>query len=92
MLYRYYAIADVFGGSVAASAEEPFTVCYARVCPATTRKLILTASTRLQKPTALRKDGVLRQVIRDLGSGMNYRRKGLQELLELVLHQRVSDS
>ena len=29
------------------------------------------------------------QVIRDLGSGMNYRKKGLQELLELILHRRV---
>ena len=29
------------------------------------------------------------QVIRDLGSGMNYRKKGLQELLELILHRRT---
>ena len=29
------------------------------------------------------------QVIRDLGSGMNYRKKGLQELLELILHRKV---
>ncbi len=28
-------------------------------------------------------------MIRDLGSGMNYRKKGLQELLELILHRRV---
>ena len=30
------------------------------------------------------------QVIRDLGSGMNYRKKGLQELLELILHRRTA--
>ena len=29
------------------------------------------------------------QVIRDLGSGMNYRKKGLQELLELILRRRT---
>ena len=29
------------------------------------------------------------QVIRDLGSGMNYRKKGLQALLELILHRRT---
>ena len=28
-------------------------------------------------------------VIRDLGSGMNYRKKGLQELLGLILHRRT---
>ena len=30
------------------------------------------------------------QVIRDLGSGMNCRKKGLQELLELILHRRTA--
>ena len=29
------------------------------------------------------------QVIRDLGSGMNYRKKGLQSLLELILNRRT---
>ena len=29
------------------------------------------------------------QVIRDLGSGMNYRKKGLQELLEMILRRRM---
>ena len=57
-------------------------------CPATTRKLISTASRRLWKPTAPRKDGVL-GFIRDLGSGMNYRKKGLQELLELILRRAL---
>ena len=30
------------------------------------------------------------RVIRDLGSGMNYRKKGLQELLELILRRRTT--
>ena len=30
------------------------------------------------------------QVIRDLGGGMNYRKKGLQELLELILHRSTA--
>jgi predicted site-specific integrase-resolvase len=67
--------------------ESAPTVCYARV------------SSHEQKADLERQHAVLEaycaakgwrtQVIRDLGSGMNYRKKGLQELLELILRRRM---
>ena len=82
---REYAMADLLGRQVAAS--DPLTVCYARV------------SSHDQKDDLERQHAVLEaycaakgwrtQVIRDLGSGMNYQKKGLQELLELILSRRT---
>ena len=80
---RYYAMADLLG----LANESAPTVCYARV------------SSHDQKADLERQHAVLEaycaakgwraQVIRDLGSGMNYRKKGLQELLELILRRRM---
>ena len=80
---RYYAMADLLG----LANESAPTVCYARV------------SSHEQKADLERQHAVLEaycaakgwrtQVIRDLGSGMNYRKKGLQELLELILRRRM---
>ncbi len=63
------------------------TVCYARV------------SSREQKPDLDRQHEVLEaycaakgwrtQVIRDLGSGMNYSKKGLRQLLEMILRRNM---
>ena len=79
---RYYAMADLLG----LANESAPTVCYARV------------SSHDQKADLERQHAVLEaycaakgwrtQVIRDLGSGMNYRKKGLQELLEFILRRR----
>ena len=78
-------MADLLGRQVAAS--DPLTVCYARV------------SSHDQKDDLERQHAVLEaycaakgwrtRVIRDLGSGMNYQKKGLQELLELILSRRT---
>ena len=93
---RYYAIADLFGRSAAASPaaaspaaaspEEPLTVCYARVSSHDQKADLDRQQAALEAYCATK--GWCTRVIRDLGSGMNYRKKGLQELLELILHRR----
>ena len=80
---RYYAVSDLMG----AANESAPTVCYARV------------SSHDQKADLDRQHAVLEaycaakgwrsEVIRDLGSGMNYRKKGLQHLLDLILRRQM---
>ena len=84
---RYYAIADLFGRSAAASPEELLTVCYARVSSHDQKADLDRQHAALQAYCATK--GWRTRVIRDLGSGMDYRKKGLQELLELILHRRL---
>ena len=88
---RYYAIADLFGRSAAASPaaaspEEPLTVCYARVSSHDQKADLDRQQAALEAYCATK--GWRTRVIRDLGSGMNYRKQGLQELLELILRRR----
>jgi len=80
---RYYAAADLLG---LGDADAP-TICYARV------------SSHDQKADLDRQHGMLEsycaakgwrcEVIKDLGSGMNYRKKGLQSLLEKILRKQM---
>jgi putative resolvase len=79
---RYYAVSDLLG---AQSSDYP-TICYARV------------SSHDQKPDLERQQAVLEsycaacwrsETIKDLGSGMNYRKKGLQRLIELILRRQI---
>jgi putative resolvase len=80
---RYYAAADLLG---LGDADAP-TICYARV------------SSHDQKADLDRQHGMLEsycaakgwrcEVIKDLGSGMNYRKKGLQALLEKILRKQM---
>ena len=80
---RYYAVADLLG----LTSEDAPTVAYARV------------SSHDQKADLKRQQGALEaycaakgwrfEVICDLGSGLNYRKKGLRRLLELILRRRM---
>jgi putative resolvase len=80
---RYYTAADLLG---LGDADAP-TICYARV------------SSHDQKADLDRQHGMLEsycaakgwrcEVIKDLGSGMNYRKKGLQALLEKILRKQM---
>ena len=80
---RYYATADLLGLK---SSDAP-TICYARV------------SSHDQKDDLDRQQDVLEaycaakgwrtQTIRDLGSGMNYNKKGLHTLLEMILRRQM---
>jgi putative resolvase len=80
---RYYSISDLLGTQ---SSDYP-TICYARV------------SSHDQKPDLERQQAVLEsycaakgwrsETIKDLGSGMNYRKKGLQRLIELIVRRQI---
>ena len=81
---RLYSVQQLLG----AKDMQYSTVAYARV------------SSRDQKEDLERQHAVLEaycnkngwqtHVIKDLGSGMNYKKKGLLELLELIVHGQVS--
>ena len=78
---RYYSTASL----LTLDTSDAPTICYARV------------SSRDQKDDLDRQHQVLEaycaakgwrtQVIRDLGSGMNYNKKGLRQLLEMILRR-----
>ena len=82
---RYYSIAALVGYQE--RQTDPLTVCYARVSSHDQKDDLDRQHTTLEAYCATK--GWRTQVIRDLGSGMNYRKKGLQELLELILNRRV---
>lgn len=80
---RYYAVSDLLGIRNEAAA----TVGYARV------------SSHDQKADLDRQHAVLEaycaakgwkcEIVRDLGSGLNYRKKGLQKVLEMILRRQI---
>ena len=84
---RYYAVADLLSWTATPSPEEPLTICYARVSSHDQKADLDRQQATLEAYCAMK--GWRTRVIRDLGSGMNYRKKGLQELLELILHRRT---
>src|SRR5262249_26621829 len=57
------------------------------VSPAMTKKMISFVGRNCSKPSVRPKAGVM--IIADLGSGLNYKKKGLQRLLELILFKRI---
>ena len=82
---RYYATSDLLGHKSAVA--DPLTICYARVSSHDQKVDLDRQHAALEAYCAAQ--GWRTKVIRDLGSGMNYRKKGLQELLELILHRRT---
>ena len=82
---RYYATSELLGRQ--AAVADPLTVCYARISSHDQKADLDRQHAALEAYCAMK--GWRTQVIRDMGSGMNYRKKGLQELLELILHRRA---
>ena len=80
---RYYAIADLLGYR---NSDAP-TVCYARVSSHDQKDDLERQHAALEAYCAAK--GWRTMVIRDLGSGMNYRKKGLQQLLEMILRRQM---
>lgn len=80
---RYYDVGKIMG----LGNEDMPTIGYARV------------SSHDQKPDLVRQQELLEafcaakgwrnEVIADLGSGLNYRKKGLHQLLDMILHKRI---
>ena len=80
---RYYAVSDLVG----ISNEAAPTVCYARVSAHDQKADLERQHAVLEAYCAAK--GWRTEVIRDLGSGMSYRKKGLQRLLEMILRRQT---
>ena len=80
---RYYALADLMG----LSNEAAPTICYARVSSYDQKADLERQHAALEAYCAAR--GWRSETIKDLGSGMNYSKKGLQRLLEMILRRQM---
>lgn len=80
---RYYATADLLG---LGDADAP-TVCYARVSSHDQKADLDRQHAMLEAYCAAK--GWRSEVIKDLGSGMNYRKPGLNRLLEMILRKQM---
>ena len=80
---RYYSAGQLLG----LQSDALPTVCYARVSSHDQKADLDRQQALLESHCAAH--GWSSLVIRDLGSGMNYRKKGLHQLLELILEGRM---
>ena len=80
---RYYAVADLLG---LGDADAP-TVCYARVSSHDQKEDLERQHAMLESYCAAK--GWRSEVIKDLGSGMNYNKVGLKRLLEMILRKQM---
>ena len=78
---RYYAVEDIVG----LNASERPTLAYARVSSPDQKADLDRQHAMLEAYCAAK--GWRSEVIRDLGSGMNYNNKGLKTLLEAILRK-----
>ena len=70
------------------TSEKKFTVAYARVSSHDQKSDLERQVTRLENYCA--SHGWSYEIIQDLGSGMNYRKKGLRKLLDLIIHEKIN--
>jgi putative resolvase len=80
---RYYDVAKIMG----LGNEDMPTVGYARVSSHDQKNDLVRQQELLEAFCAAK--GWRSEVIADLGSGLNYRKKGLHRLLDLILHKRI---
>ena len=80
---RYYSASQLLGHR----SDNLTTVCYARVSSHDQKGDLERQAALLEAYCAAH--GWTSLVIRDLGSGMNYRKKGLHQLLEMILERRM---
>ncbi len=87
--HRRYASDAVRTVADAKTAAAGKTICYARVSSHDQREQPLTQTTRLERHCHEAGFADV-EVVTDLGSGLNYRKKGLQRVLLEILRRRVS--
>lgn len=81
---RYYDLDRLLGLK---NIESDLTVGYARVSSHDQKKDLKRQAGRLEAFCAAR--GWTYEIIQDLGSGMNYRKKGLKRLLDMILERKI---
>jgi putative resolvase len=82
---RYYDLNRLMDKKV---TEHPLTVAYARVSSHDQKEDLVRQAEVLS--TYCTKQGWNYQVIQDLGSGMNYQKKGLKTLIGMILDKKMS--
>ena len=80
---RYYAVSDLLG----TANEAAPTLCYARVSSPDRKADLDRQQAALEGYCAAK--GWRTETIRALGSGLNYRKQGLQRLLDLILKRQI---
>ncbi|MGK7872888.1 MAG: IS607 family transposase [Xenococcaceae cyanobacterium] len=80
---RYYQVSELLN----LGDHDVPTVCYARVSSQDQKADLDRQHSMLEAYCAAK--GWRAEVIRDLGSGMNYRKKGLHRLLEMILRKQI---
>ena len=80
---RYYDVGKILGFG----NEDMRTIGYARVSSHDQKSDLVRQSELLEAFCAAK--GWRHEVISDLGSGLNHRKKGLHQLLEIILHKRI---
>lgn len=81
---RYYAVSDLLELQ---TSNSP-TICYARVSSHDQKKDLERQQIMLESYCAAK--GWRTETIKDLGSGMNYKKKGLNKLLEMILRKQMN--
>lgn len=81
---RYYSLDKLLGFS---KKETDLTIGYARVSSHDQKKDLKTQADALSAYCV--KHGWSYEIIEDLGSGMNYKKKGLHKLLNLILQRKI---
>jgi len=81
---RYYDLDKLLGSQ---SIETDLTIAYARVSSQDQNEDLKRQANLLGRFCTVR--GWTFEVIQDLGSGMNYRKKGLRKLLNLIVNRRI---
>lgn len=82
---RYYSREQILGNQ---SIDSNLTIAYARVSSADQKKDLACQAEALSLYCT--KQGWKFEVIQDLGSGMNYSKKGLKRLLDMILNKKIS--
>lgn len=80
---RYYSVADLVG----ITDESAPTIGYARVSSPDQREELERQHAMLEAYCTAK--GWRSEIIKDLGSGMNYRKEGLNKLLDLILRRKL---
>jgi predicted site-specific integrase-resolvase len=83
---RYYDLDKLLGLKIR-DKESELTIGYARVSSRDQKHDLTRQSMLLESYCASK--GWAFEIIRDMGSGMNYRKKGLKHLIDLILEKKI---
>ena len=85
--HRRYKLSDI--SMISTKNENKKVICYARVSTHSQKKDLETQKQFLEKYCV---DNNIENVelISDLGSGLNFKKKGLNKLIELIISQKIS--